>query len=202
MANEELIARLKLGCEAWNLWRKEHPDATLDLDGVTLRAERLKTIDFAGATLKKAILARAMMERANLRGADLEGANLAGTFLEDADLTGAKLDGADLTDAYLARADLTGASLRGAKLKDAFLTEANFTDAVLTGATLQGAMINKVTLVRCDLSFVTGLTEKQLSRARLDDSCRLPDGFTLPEAAKPAHHSPHFAPKPDAPKAD
>ena len=98
------------------------------------------------------------------------------------------------------RANFTGASLRNAKLKDAFLTEADCTDAVRGGATLQGAMINKVTLVRSDLSGVTGLTEKQLSRARLDASCVLPDGLTLPEAAKPAHHSPHFSPKPEPPK--
>jgi len=37
MANEEHIARLKQGVDAWNAWRRETPDARPDLRGAILR---------------------------------------------------------------------------------------------------------------------------------------------------------------------
>ena len=37
MANEEHVALLKQGVDAWNAWRRETPDARPDLHGADLR---------------------------------------------------------------------------------------------------------------------------------------------------------------------
>jgi len=44
MANYEHIRRLRQGPEGWNRWRKQHPDAPIDLSGVDL--VRLLRSDF------------------------------------------------------------------------------------------------------------------------------------------------------------
>jgi uncharacterized protein YjbI with pentapeptide repeats len=61
MANDEHVAILKKGVDAWNAWRDENP-------------------------LSRADLLRANLSRANLREADLFVANLSGANLRGADL--------------------------------------------------------------------------------------------------------------------
>ena len=63
MANNQQMDLLKQGIQAWNAWRAEQTQVSVDLTG--------------GA----------------LRGMDLEGANLSGADLKDADLRGANLRG-------------------------------------------------------------------------------------------------------------
>ena len=94
MANEELVALLKQGAQAWNDWRAEHREAPVDLSGAALRGLDLTRVDLAGADLGGA----------DLRGTLLSETNLAGTRLQDANLFKAVLDGADLE-----RAELSGA---------------------------------------------------------------------------------------------
>ncbi len=95
MANQQQIAHLKEGVEAWNAWRAAHRDVNPDLSGAPLRG-----LDLGGADL----------EGANLKGADLRGANLG-----EANLTGANLDGANFFKAILNGANLAGATLTGAQ---------------------------------------------------------------------------------------
>ena len=59
MANEEHVARLKQGVDAWNAWRREPPDARPDLHGA----------DLHGADLRGAHLMLANLSGAILRGA-------------------------------------------------------------------------------------------------------------------------------------
>jgi hypothetical protein len=77
MANDEHIAMLKKGVDAWNAWRAENLDIRPDLSGANL----------SGANLSEA----------NLSGANLCGANLSGAILYGADLSGANLWRADLS---------------------------------------------------------------------------------------------------------
>ncbi len=51
MANEELVALLKQGAQAWNAWRAEHREAAVDLSGAALRGLDLTRADLAGADL-------------------------------------------------------------------------------------------------------------------------------------------------------
>ncbi len=94
MANEELVALLRQGAQAWNAWRAEQREAPVDLSGAALRGLDLSGADLAGADLGGA----------DLRGTLLSGTNLVGTRLQDANLFKAVLDGADLQKAELSGA--------------------------------------------------------------------------------------------------
>ena len=93
MANNEQMDLLKQGIQAWNAWRAEQTEATVDLSGGALRGLGLEGADLSGA---------------DLRCADLRGANLSGAKLMDA-----RLDGANLFKAVINGADLNEADLRG-----------------------------------------------------------------------------------------
>ena len=77
-------------------------DARLDLGGVILTGDNLRTID----DLRGASLSGANLASANLCGLDLSGASLVASDLTNADLSGVKLVGARLDNTTL-----TGASL-------------------------------------------------------------------------------------------
>ena len=131
MANDEHVAILKKGADAWNVWRDENPEIRPDLKGA----------DLVGADLIKAN--QAMLSRTDLTWADFAGADLAGAFFTGADLSWADFTGADLTKAQLngamlGAADLRKAILVGANLQWANLTEADLTDADLTGCRIYG----------------------------------------------------------------
>src|SRR6266536_1385259 len=110
MADQQQHDLLRQGVEAWNTWRKQHPEILIELSETIL----------SGADLSEAILIGA-----NLIGANLIGANLVFANLSGADLTEADLSGTDLT-----RADLNNANLRGAKLSRADLTGANIGETI------------------------------------------------------------------------
>ncbi|MBZ0316184.1 MAG: TIR domain-containing protein, partial [Anaerolineae bacterium] len=80
MANEEHVAILKQGVEAWNQWRKENRDVRPDLSGANL----------SGANLWRADLSEAKLIEADLSGADLSGAYCGFTMFGDVDLSEAK----------------------------------------------------------------------------------------------------------------
>ena len=93
MANNEQMELLKQGAQAWNAWRAEHTDASVDLSDGALRGLDLGHADLAGADLRRADLRGANLGNAKLRGADLEGANLFKAMIAGADLDGADLRG-------------------------------------------------------------------------------------------------------------
>jgi hypothetical protein len=101
---EQLDILLKQGVQAWNEWRKEHPEIRPDLRDATLN----------GANLRDANLRDATLNGANLRDANLGRASLYGADLSDADLSDATLAGVDLRDVNLRYVDLSGANLNKA----------------------------------------------------------------------------------------
>ena len=122
MANEEHVAMLKQGVDAWNAWRKENPDIRPDL---------------RGTDLSKAILTRGDLRNAQLSGANLSGADLVRTMLHmanlsEATLTGAILWRALLLDTNLAGADLTGSHVYGIAAWDLKLDNAKQHNLVIT----------------------------------------------------------------------
>lgn len=141
----------------------------------------LRKADLAGARLERANLMRADLEGADLVGANLEGANLAEANLEDAYLVGtnlraavlteARLEGAYLIQVNLERADLTWAHLEGADLVGADLRGTDLTRACLREADFVGANLEwtdrQSRLEGADLS-QTLLEEADLSRAHLE----------------------------------
>jgi hypothetical protein len=85
MANEEHLAILKQGVEAWNRWREEHPEIIPDLHKADLTEMNLR-----GVNLRDVVLTEANLRGADLREADLHFAILGETILSDTDLTDAK----------------------------------------------------------------------------------------------------------------
>ncbi len=121
MANEEHLAKLMEGVEAWNKWRLENPRIIASLGGANLSSANLIGADLSGANLIGANLSGAYLHGAQLSGADLSGADLGDTDLSDTDLSGADLSDTDLPVANLSRADLGRADLSGANLLETVL---------------------------------------------------------------------------------
>jgi Pentapeptide repeats (8 copies) len=124
MANDEHVAILNKGVEAWNAWRHENRNIPPDLCQANL----------IGANL----------EGANLEGADLSDANLSTANLGGANLSDANLYAVDLNRADLCFADLTGANLSGADLSAADLSAAQLLFTDLTSADLTGCHIHGI----------------------------------------------------------
>jgi Pentapeptide repeats (8 copies) len=110
---EEGLDSLRRGVDAWNQWRKEHPDTMPFLFEANLDTSNLSGIDFRGAYLVGAHFKVANLRGANLSGAHLSRADLWGADLSGADLTGADLSGATLIRTNLSRAILIGCSVYG-----------------------------------------------------------------------------------------
>lgn len=131
-----------------------------NLRRANLKEANLQMVGLQAATLYKTNLQQANLYGANLQGANLCRANLQETSLQEANLPEANLYGSNLQGAFLYRVNLQDTSLEQTNLQDAFLSEANLQGANLYKANLQG---------------VTGLTEEQLSQAKLCMTV-LPDG--------------------------
>jgi uncharacterized protein YjbI with pentapeptide repeats len=147
------------------------------LEGANLGLSNLEVARLNGAHLEGAFLADAKLEWANLQGAHLEGAKLQGAHLKKANLREAHLEGTNLLEARLEGADLVGAHLEGAV----------FLGAHLKGADLMGADLRGTDLRWADLRWATGLTQKQIDSAIIDENTKLPDYLkpSDPDKAKP-----------------
>jgi len=177
MANEEHLAILKQGVEAWNKWREENRKIPPELRKSSLSFATLRGADFIGshlgnadltyADLTEARLIFANLSGANLRGADLRGAHLEGAVLRGVDLkkadlsrvslSGVDLSGADLCVVDLRFLDLSGANLSSADLRGAELGHANLSSTNLQNADFTKAVIEWTIFAGTDLSTVKGL---------------------------------------------
>jgi TIR domain/Pentapeptide repeats (8 copies) len=147
MANDDHVAMLKKGVDAWNKWRNQQPPSFV-------------------ADLREANLSGANLSEAHLLGAHLNGANLSGANLSETNLLGAHLNAANLSEAKLIVANLRGANLRGSNLNRANLWGADLREANLSDANLIGAKLPNADLMRANLRGAD-LTEADLSEAAL-----------------------------------
>jgi hypothetical protein len=148
MANDEHVALLKKGVDAWNAWRRENPDIRPDLSGANLNGAQLSGANLTAADLRGAHLTG---------GTNLSGANLSGAELDVANLIGTDLSGTDLSGAHLGGAILIGATLSGANLSKADLLLANLNASNLSGANLTEANLSATVFGSTDLTSVIGL---------------------------------------------
>jgi uncharacterized protein YjbI with pentapeptide repeats len=180
MINEEYLALLKQGVEAWNEWRRKNPIIP-DLTRASLHQANLSEANFrwadltqanlnqanlTQATFRWADLTQANLSDANLTQANLSAANLSQTNLSAANLAEADLRDANLTLANLSRADLSRADLSGQDRSGVILVGADLKDANLSGAKLNGADLTRADLSRVNLS-EADLSDTDLSRANL-----------------------------------
>jgi uncharacterized protein YjbI with pentapeptide repeats len=191
MANDNHIAILLKGVDAWNAWREEDHQIRPELSGAFLHGARLRGTNFHEADLRGAYLQGAYLMEANLSKADLDDASLHGANLFRADLRGANLRGAYLCGANLNEAnliktnlveanlsganlhgvdlhgvDLHGEDLHGEDLREAGLSYANLSGANLSGANLRGANLRRANLRRANLNGAN-LIRTNLSGANL-----------------------------------
>ena len=87
-----------------------------NFDGINLSGAYLEQVNFTGTSLKGANLSKSIMARA---------------ILDDADLTGANLEEANVGAVHALRTNFTDANLKSAKLSKGVFTESNFTKANL-----------------------------------------------------------------------
>jgi uncharacterized protein YjbI with pentapeptide repeats len=127
MANEEHLAVLRQGVDAWFEWRKDHPDVVPDLRSANFRGADLDCAYLSGTDLSQANL-----REAGLRESDLSDAKLTRASLDRADLSLGDLRGADLSGANLGEAIFRGADLRGADLSRALVSETVFAGVYLS----------------------------------------------------------------------
>jgi uncharacterized protein YjbI with pentapeptide repeats len=160
----------------------------------------LPHVDLRAVGSYKANLSHVILRGANLTGAILSGANLSQAILTEANLSGAQLGKADLSGVHLGKANLTrtwfleanlsGATLHHAKLEYARLEGADLSYASLGMADLRGASLSRANLsntrlgrailFRATLLESTGLTQKQLDKAKGDKDTELPQGLSRP----------------------
>jgi uncharacterized protein YjbI with pentapeptide repeats len=172
MANDEHVALLKKGVDAWNAWREKNRDICPDLREADLGGANLSGADLCSADLRETNLSKANLSAANLSGADLFQANLGEADLFQADLLGANLSPAILERADLKFADLSRANLSGAILSGAILSEANLSRANINGAELDNANLSAANLSAANLSGANlsgaDLSGADLSRANIN----------------------------------
>ncbi len=152
MGNEEHLALLRQGVDAWNKWKANHPDIRPNLSFATGKGITIKGAKLSGVDLSRADLSQADLSRADLIGAKFSEANLNEAYLSEADLIAADLSYADLSSADLIAANLIGANLIGTYLAGADLTRANLSGADLIGAKLIGAKLSGANLSGANLS--------------------------------------------------
>jgi pentapeptide repeat protein len=173
MANDEHVAILEKGVDAWNAWRAKNPDIRPDLVQADLRDAYLRGANLSGADLHEADLFRAYLHGANLSGANLTDADLSVAVLSRAvligaersrqtNLSGTRLVYADLRGATLNGVNFVEANLRGANLSGAHLIEANFYAANLLRVNLTGADLRRASLEFARL-MDTDLTDADLT---------------------------------------
>ena len=158
MANEEQVKILRQGVEVWNKWRKENPDAKINL-------------------------VEANLKRANLRGANLREANLRKADFIEADLREVDFTYAHLMEAEFGLANLMESTLRNANLERthlhlSVLVQSVFTNANLTQTDFYEATIGETIFANTDLSRALCLdtVHHEISSPISDDTLALSKG--------------------------
>lgn len=151
MANKKQLSVLKKGVDVWNKWRKENPDAEIDLSDARFSGENLSGANLSRANLGHAILfnvnltgaklSKAILTKADLRAANLSSANLSGSYLIEANLVGTNLNRANLRRATLNSAQILFSDLSGADLREASLIHTSFISTIISGAKISRSLV-------------------------------------------------------------
>jgi hypothetical protein len=116
VANEEHLAILKKGVEAWNRWRKTNPDVRVDLNSADLVGFDLADANLGGASLSGAILTGAHTAYTVLGSVDLSSV----IGLEEVGHLAPSTIGIDTI--YLSKGKIPDVFLRGAGVPEEFIT--------------------------------------------------------------------------------
>lgn len=149
MADSNQIGILSQGVAAWNKWREENPNVSIDL-----KSAKLMHLNLENANLSRADMRKANLSFTNFKNANLAFSNLESAIFSFANFEGANFSAADLENAYLEDAKLTSARLSGANFKNARLANSNFKNAYLADAHLEGTNLIAANFKNANLSSV------------------------------------------------
>lgn len=108
MTKEEIVQMLKNDIKKWNDYIRQHPEEKIDLSGVNLEGEDLRTVVLRHADLRGANLIKANLMASDLEGADLRGADLGFASISASNLSFADFTGADVSFVNFRRCNMTG----------------------------------------------------------------------------------------------
>lgn len=195
MADSRQLLYLTEGVAAWNQWRSENPDVSIDLRkadlrdaelagvnlreanliGCDLRDAELDNADFTSANLSKANLTGARMRRASASAVNLSGArlnrvdateaNFVGANLSHCEISGAKFLGVNLSKATCKDAIINGTEFVGSNLASTDFRDSNLQDSLFVGASLEGADLRRCVLKRTSFESAN-LTNANFRHAR------------------------------------
>jgi uncharacterized protein YjbI with pentapeptide repeats len=168
MANEEHLALLRQGVDAWNEWKANNPGIRPDLSFATGKRITIRGAKLSGVDLSRTNLSRVDLSKADLIGANLSEAYLREAYLSEVELIGADLRSADLRSADLISSNLIGANLSNVYLSGAYLRGANFKGANLKGANFRGAYLSGANLQRTK-ALDTNFNKAVFTEACLED---------------------------------
>lgn len=146
MVNLKYVEILKNSVRKWNSFRKNQPNAFIDLYKADLYRLDLSGANFDNANLMKADLSYANLTHATFMNADLQEADFSGSIL-----IGANFSGANLIQTSFWKADLSGANFFNAELRRSDLTEANLSGVNLTNADLTQAQLIESNLYQTNI---------------------------------------------------
>jgi len=168
MANQDHLAILSRGVEAWNAWRDStpevrEPDLSLPTPQHDLCASALLSnpevdlrgsfgLTWTGINLVRANMCHAALYHTDFRQADLAASLALGTVFRGSDFSSANLCGANFTNADLRDTKFLGADLSGSILSGVNLTNSDLTGAKLRHTDLRGAILVGTNLSKADLT--------------------------------------------------
>lgn len=186
------LSILNEGTEAWNRWRREHPEEeieisdsyvdTKDLSGINLKNAKLKKLDLRFSNLKNANMIGATIESCLLDKSDFSGSHLRQARFEECDLPNTNfirssfeetlfyrcnLKNSDLSKSKMKESDFSKSDLSQANLENSDLSFSHFFDATLLQANLKNADLSHAFLCSADFDHAN-LSQAKLIGSNLD----------------------------------
>lgn len=150
LTREELVARHQAKQSAAGVELAGLDLSGLDLSGIDLLGAYIHDCDLRKAVLARAVLDDAQLENCELGAANLEQSRLARVQLSNCRMAGARLAGAQAAQARLEKCDLSGATLADSQWPGASAQDCGFEGADLTGLQAPRAAFDACRLARAD----------------------------------------------------
>lgn len=172
MKNEPNINLIKEGKDAWNKYKKDHPNfkadlsfadlSSIDLSGYNLSEVNLKSANLTKCVFKEtnlfcancsdSILIEAEFYTCNLNLINLSQADLSKVTLYNSNPRHANLSYANLNSAKIEKTDFSYANLSNINLFEANLSDVNFTSVNCQEANLAKSKLSKIIFFQSDFS--------------------------------------------------
>lgn len=189
-SKEELVRILKSNIKAFNKYRDDTNNESLDLSDADLTGTNLCRVNLENVILKNAELNFAYLHSANLKNSDLSNLTVGRADMTETDLSDSKMDSTDLTNTILYGANLSRIKghhliLEGAKVREVNFSGADLTNANLSNVDLNGVNFEKATLIGTDFTGSNLSNAIHLNTTKFDETTIWPESQSLPDNFSP-----------------